>query len=64
MLSILPAQRTLACAPANWEGYVPSQVRSGNLALEVIATQSGGLALNSGNDIAAKLQQCVDDTRA
>jgi hypothetical protein len=43
---------------------VPSQVRSGNLALEVIATQSGGLALNSGNDIAAKLQQCVDDTRA
>jgi VWFA-related protein len=53
----------------NWEPYLkgvtkPSQVRSGNLALEVIATQSGGLALSSSNDIATQLQQCVADMRA
>ena len=53
----------------NWEEYLrrvgkSSQVRSGNLALEVIATQSGGLALNSSNDIAVQLQQCVADAGA
>jgi VWFA-related protein len=42
----------------------PSQVRSGNFALEVIATQSGGLVLNSDNDVAAQLQQCLADTEA
>jgi VWFA-related protein len=55
--------------PPNWEAYLrgiskPSQVRSGNLALEVIATQSGGLALNSSRDIAAQLQECVADAGA
>jgi VWFA-related protein len=54
---------------SNWQGYLkgvskPSQVRRGNLALEVIATQSGGLALNSSNDLAAQLQECVADTGA
>jgi VWFA-related protein len=52
-----------------WEAYLkgvskPSQVRMGDLALGVIATQSGGLALNSSNDIAAQLQQCVADAGA
>jgi hypothetical protein len=32
------------------------------LTLGVIATQSGGLALSSGNDIATQLQKCVADT--
>jgi hypothetical protein len=31
------------------------------LELEVIATQSGGLALNSSNDIAVQLQKCIAD---
>jgi VWFA-related protein len=41
-----------------------SDVRREDLALQVIATQSGGLALNPGKDIAAQLQQCVADAGA
>ena len=53
----------------NWKAYLegvskPSQVRMENLALGVIATQSGGLALDSSNDIAAQLQDCVADMGA
>jgi hypothetical protein len=36
----------------------PSQVNPGNLALQVLATQSGGLALNMSNDVASLLQKC------
>jgi VWFA-related protein len=39
----------------------PSQAQMDDLALGVIATQSGGLALNSSNDIAAQLQECIAD---
>jgi VWFA-related protein len=39
----------------------PNQIQLGNLALQVLAVQSGGLALTSGNDIAAHLQQCIAD---
>jgi VWFA-related protein len=42
----------------------PSQVVPGNLALQVIATQSGGLALDFNNDVAALLRQCLADTQA
>jgi VWFA-related protein len=42
----------------------PSQVLPGNLALQVIATQSGGLALNYNNDVSALLRQCLADTQA
>lgn len=42
----------------------PSQVVPGNLALQVIATQSGGLALDFNNDVAAMLRQCLADTQA
>lgn len=50
-----------------WKGFLrgiskPSQVQAGNLALEVLATQSGGLALSSSNDVAGLLQKCVADT--
>jgi VWFA-related protein len=52
-----------------WEGYVkgiskPSQAEWGDLALQVIAVQSGGLALTTGNDINAFLQECLADTQA
>ena len=39
----------------------PSQVSAGNLALQVIATQSGGLVLNSNNDVSALLRQAFAD---
>lgn len=39
----------------------PNQVQAGDLALEVLATQSGGLALFSSNDVAAQLQRCFAD---
>ena len=52
-----------------WEAYTkginkPSQAVWGNLALQVIATQSGGLALTAGNDITAFVKQCLADTQA
>lgn len=52
-----------------WQSFTkgiskPSQTDIGDLALEVIATQSGGLALNTGNDVAALLQKCLADTSA
>jgi len=52
-----------------WETFVkgvskPSQVLPGDLGLQVLATQSGGVVLNSNNDISALLQTCLADTRA
>jgi|SRR5580704_14044990 VWFA-related protein len=52
-----------------WKDYVkgiskPSQVEAGNLALEVLATQSGGLVLNDNNDVAALVRECLADTSA
>lgn len=40
----------------------PSQVQVGNLGLQVLAIQSGGLALNFSNDVASLLQECLSDT--
>ena len=42
----------------------PSQVQIGDLGLQVLATQSGGMAYNSSNDVATELQKCVADTSA
>jgi VWFA-related protein len=52
-----------------WQNFTngvskPGQVEMGNLGLQVIATQSGGLVLNSSNDIAAMLNNCFADARA
>ncbi len=44
--------------------YKPSDVGPGDLALETIATQSGGSALHPGNDIASALRKCVADADA
>jgi VWFA-related protein len=38
-----------------------SQVDVGDLALPVLAIQSGGLALHSDNDVAESIQQCLSD---
>jgi VWFA-related protein len=38
-----------------------SQVNLGNLGLQVLAIQSGGMALEFNNDLAALLQQCISD---
>jgi VWFA-related protein len=40
----------------------PSQSQVADLGLQVLAVQSGGLALTSGNDIAAMLEECLADT--
>jgi VWFA-related protein len=42
----------------------PSQDSLGNLALQVLATQSGGLALNSSNDVSALLQKGLADAQS
>jgi VWFA-related protein len=42
----------------------PNQISGGNLALQVLAVQTGGLVLNSSNDVAALLQQAFADTDA
>lgn len=41
----------------------PSQAQYGDLALQVLAVQSGGQALTASNDIAALLQKAVDETK-
>jgi VWFA-related protein len=45
---------------------VPSarKVENGNLALQVLAAQSGGRVLNSSNDIAKLVASCVTDVKA
>ncbi len=52
-----------------YEGFVnglkkPGQAQLGNLALQVLAIQTGGLALTAGNDLAVHLQQAMNDTTA
>jgi VWFA-related protein len=42
----------------------PSQALPGDLGLQVLATQSGGLALSTSNDVSSLLQQCLADTQA
>lgn len=42
----------------------PNDAQLGNLSLQVLAAQSGGLVLNASNDIAALLQRCIVDTGA
>ena len=42
----------------------PNSVMLGDVALQVIAVQTGGLALSSSNDVASLLQTCMADTAA
>jgi VWFA-related protein len=42
----------------------PSQVQGGNLGLQVLAVQSGGLVLNASNDVSALLKQAFADADA
>jgi VWFA-related protein len=44
----------------NWPSQ-PSEVRNGDLALDVLARQSGGLVLHPGADLAAALRSCLAD---
>lgn len=39
-------------------------VQIGNLSLQVLAVQSGGMALSASNDVAALMQRCVADAKA
>jgi hypothetical protein len=42
----------------------PGQVLIGNVGLQVLAVQSGGLVLQSSTDVAAMIQKCLLDTQA
>ncbi len=42
----------------------PGQVQVGDLSVQVLATQSGGLVLNGSNNVAGLLEQCMADTEA
>jgi VWFA-related protein len=42
----------------------PGQANLGNLSLQVLAIQSGGLVINFKNDISATLRECMADTSA
>lgn len=42
----------------------PSQVDFGNLGLQVIAVQSGGLALEGSSDVAGMIQKCLADAKS
>jgi len=53
----------------NWQAYLkpvskPNQAEWGDIALQVLAVQSGGLALTANNDLAGMLRQCVGDLQA
>ena len=40
------------------------QVQLGDLALQVIATQTGGRVLNSNNDVTSEIATCIADANA
>ena len=42
----------------------PRMAQAGNLALQVLASQSGGLVLNSGSDLSRLIATCLEDTEA
>ena len=42
----------------------PSQTQIGDLGLQVISVQSGGLALESNSDVTGMLNQCMEDTKS
>lgn len=49
-----------------WQAYVKpvskaNQAEWGNIALQVLAVQSGGLALTANNDLSGMLRQCLGD---
>jgi VWFA-related protein len=49
-----------------WQNFAkgitkPSQAQPGDLALQVLATQSGGLVLNASNDLTAQVQKSLRD---
>jgi len=52
-----------------YEGFLkgvtkPSQAELGDLALQVLAVQSGGLTLSGSNDVSSLLERCMEDTAA
>jgi VWFA-related protein len=52
-----------------WQNFVrgvknPGEAQAGNLGLQVITVQSGGVVLSFNNDLKHLLERCVADTRA
>jgi VWFA-related protein len=42
----------------------PNQVQIGNLAIQVLAIQSGGLAIESNSDVTGMMMQCLQDAKS
>lgn len=66
LYSIDPSGTSSPAHVSFWRNFLkgvskPNQVELGDLALEVLATQSGGIALFASNDVAAQLQKCLAD---
>ena len=60
---------TVGLRTTYWEAYEkpakkPEQVQIGDLALQVLAQQSGGLVLNSSNDVAGEIAECFADAHS
>jgi VWFA-related protein len=55
-----PSERNVVIAGAS----KPSEVRAGALGVDILAVQSGGLALHPGDELASSLRKCLADTTA
>ena len=69
LYSINPAGANEGSGQLDYEQFVkgatkPSQTIPGFLGLQVLAVQSGGLALTGNNDIASQLERCLADFTA
>jgi VWFA-related protein len=42
----------------------PNQVQLGNLAVQVLAVQSGGLAIESNSDVTGNIERCLNDAKS
>jgi len=67
--SIAPASDADPSYAVRYQAYLkgvksPREADSGNLALKVLATQTGGLILGPNNDITGQINRCIEDANA
>jgi len=69
LYNINPPGTTGSLASFYYENFLKGvgsakKVQNGNLALQVLAVQSGGRVLNASNDVAASAASCLEDAKA
>ena len=67
--SIAPASDVDPSYAVRYQAYLkgvksPREADTGNLALKVLATQTGGLILGPNNDITGQINRCIEDANA